>query len=113
MEWLKDHGEEEILPGFSQFTPEQLFWISSAQYKCSKLTDEELREQIRSSEYPPWAIRNNGTASSSPEFSKDFKCVQGSPMNPDWKSIKGCAYRGMIFYYNHWKRNFLRTKREG
>ena len=105
MEWLKDHGEEEILPGFCRFTPEQLFWISSAQYKCSKLTDEELREQIRSSEYPPWAIRNNGTASSSPEFSKDFKCVQGSPMNPEWKSIKGCAYRGIIFYYNNWKGN--------
>lgn len=97
MEWLKDHGEEEILPGFTQFTPQQLFWISSAQYKCSKLTDEELREQIRSSEYPPWAMRNNGTAMSAPEFSKDFKCVQGSPMNPDWKSIEGCAYRGTFF----------------
>ena len=100
VEWLKDNGEEEILPGFTQFTPQQLFWISSAQYKCSKLTDEELREQIRSSEYPPWAMRNNGTAMSAPEFSKDFKCVQGSPMNPDWKSIEGCAYRGNISVLN-------------
>ena len=95
MEWLKDHGKEAILPGLTQFTAQQLFWISSAQYKCSKLTDEELREQIRSSEYAPWAMRNNGTAMSTPEFSKDFKCLQGSPMNPDWKSIEGCAYRGL------------------
>ena len=98
VEWLKDHEKEAILPGLTQFTPQQLFWISSAQYKCSKLTDEELREQIRSSEYAPWAMRNNGTAMSTPEFSKDFKCLQGSPMNPEWKSIEGCAYRGLNFF---------------
>ena len=95
MEWLKDHEPEERLPGLSSFTPEQLFWISSAQYKCSKLSDEQLREQIRSSEYAPWSVRNNGTAMSSPEFSKDFRCPVGSPMNPEWSTIEGCAYRGM------------------
>ena len=71
MEWLKDNAAEELLPGLNM-TPQQLFWISSSQYKCSKLSDEELREQIRTSEYAPWPMRNNGTAMSSPEFSKDF-----------------------------------------
>ena len=94
MEWLKGNEVEKVLPGLSSFTPQQLFWISSAQYKCSKLTDKNLREQIRSSEYSPWSMRNNGTAMSSPEFSQDFKCPAGSPMNPEWSSIKGCGYRG-------------------
>ena len=94
MEWLKQHQEENLLPGpLSRFTPEQLFWISSAQYKCSKISNQNLREQIRSSEYAPWGMRNNGTAMSSPEFSKDFKCPVGSPMNPEWSSIEGCGYR--------------------
>ena len=94
MEWLKQHQEEHLLPGpLSRFTPEQLFWISSAQYKCSKISNQNLREQIRSSEYAPWGMRNNGTVMSSPEFSKDFECPVGSPMNPEWSSIEGCGYR--------------------
>ena len=94
MEWLKDHGTEKILPGFDAFTPKQLFWISNAQYKCSKLTDQTLRSQIRYNDYAPLAMRNNGTAMSSPEFSTDFNCPVGNPMNPEWSSIKGCGDRG-------------------
>ena len=91
---MQDHGGEEILPGFDDFTSQQLLWISSAQYKCSKLTEEKLREIVLYSEHAPFGARINGTAMGSPEFSKVFKCPVGSPMNPDWSSIEGCEDRG-------------------
>ena len=96
MAWLKENKEEKSLPGLSQFTPRQLFWISSAQYKCSKLSDQKLRDQIRFGQNAPWSMRNNGSVMSSPEFSIDFSCPVGSPMNPDWSAEKGCLAKGML-----------------
>ena len=94
VEWLKNHTDEEILPLYGAYSPQQLFWLSSAQWKCSKLTDQKLRELVLSSVYAPFGARINGTAMSSPEFSKDFNCALGSPMNPNWSSITGCKDRG-------------------
>ena len=95
MEWLKDHEPEEVLPApFNNFTQKQLFWISSAQYKCSHLTDQERKNQLTSSDYAPWEIRNIGSVMSSPEFSADFNCPIGSPMNPDWSAVEGCGAAG-------------------
>jgi len=35
----KDKLEERRLPGFEEFTPRQMFWVSYAQMYCAKWTD--------------------------------------------------------------------------
>ena len=35
----KGQKEEQRLPGFEEFTPRQMFWVSYAQMYCSKWTD--------------------------------------------------------------------------
>ena len=35
----KGQKEEQRLPGFEEFTPSQMFWVSYAQMYCAKWTD--------------------------------------------------------------------------
>ena len=48
VKWVADHkgsllgkgnDEEQRLPGFEEFTPRQMFWVSYAQMYCAKWTD--------------------------------------------------------------------------
>ena len=38
----KGNVEEKRLPGFEEFTPRQMFWISYAQMYCAKWTDNGI-----------------------------------------------------------------------
>lgn len=75
---------ERALPGMD-FSPEQLFWISSASAFCLKI-DSERREQVMnlllSDVHAPPSVRLNAAFSNMAEFSRDFHCKLGSRMNP-------------------------------
>jgi len=69
------------LPGLSDYTMEQLFYISYAQSNCKvNSTNEEYENS-----HPPSKVRVNGTVSNSKRFAKAFNCPAKSPLNPDIK----------------------------
>ncbi|XP_058790778.1 neprilysin-2-like [Phymastichus coffea] len=85
-EYEKTHEQEFGLPGLP-YTPRQLFWISAANIYCDNYRAEVLEHVINTDIHSPCEIRVNGSFSNIPEFSRDFNCPVGSPMNP----IKKCT----------------------
>lgn len=71
---------ERKLPGVD-FTPEQLFWIASAQIFCNKDRPEEFI-RLAASDQTLKRFTVLGSLQNLPEFSKDFNCSLGSYMNP-------------------------------
>lgn len=82
--WVKNNGEEPLLPGV-KYTPRQMFWVSSATVWCSKTRLEELRQLIVTDEHSPDKYRVWGAVSNMHEFAKDFQCPAGTRMNPKQK----------------------------
>merc|ERR1739844_503243 len=82
--WVQENGEEQKLPGHS-FSPRQLFWLSHAQTWCSKQRKEGLKNQILTDPHSPPEFRVNGALSNAEQFSKDWTCPLGTPMNPEKK----------------------------
>lgn len=79
--WVNKNGVEKS----PQDTPEKLFWISWAQNWCSNYPVEKLRDMIESGEHPPDKYRAIIPLRNREEFSRDFDCSLGSPMNPSKK----------------------------
>ena len=84
MEFEKDpEGAKERnmkLPGLSEYTPEQMFYISYAQRLCSNMKifyDENM--------HSPDEFRANGVLTNDKNFAKVFNCPINSPMNPKTK----------------------------
>lgn len=77
--------KEQPLPGLP-FTPEQLFWIFSAQTWCSVERLEVKKVLILTDNHALSPFRVIGTLSNSREFAKDFSCSPQSAMNP----VKKC-----------------------
>ncbi|KAB7494554.1 Endothelin-converting enzyme 2 [Armadillidium nasatum] len=86
MKWVEENGEEEMLPGLG-YTPNQLFWVASAQIWCSVFRPELLRNKIISDNHSPENFRVNGPLSNFDKFSNDWKCGANSKMNPKHKCI--------------------------
>jgi len=84
--WVKRNGQEPRLPGFSKFSPKQMFWISAGNTWCSKYRDFALERRIRTGAHSPGPFRVKGPFSNSPDFARDFQCPLGSQMNP----VKKC-----------------------
>ena len=80
--WIKQNGGEKRLPGLQQYTPEQMFWIGAAQTWCSVDRIEYMKLRILNDVHSPDKYRVIGSFSNSHEFSQDFKCASGTPMNP-------------------------------
>lgn len=80
-QWVTDNGHEQQLPGLN-FSPNQLFWISSAHVWCSKYRPETMKLRIITGSHSPVMFRVNGPLSNIEEFSKDWQCKPGSNMNP-------------------------------
>ncbi|KAF5283684.1 hypothetical protein FQA39_LY17259 [Lamprigera yunnana] len=81
--WLQRNGVEKTLPGFN-YTTNQLFWISFAQFWCSYESLNVLRAHL-ADPHPPSRFRVIGTLTNSENFAKDFNCPLNSPMNPAHK----------------------------
>lgn len=80
--WIKKNGAEMRLPGLQQFSADQMFWISAAQSWCSVDRTEFMHLRILNGVHAPDKYRVIGSISNLKEFSQDFKCKLGSPMNP-------------------------------
>lgn len=98
--FVKRHGPERTLPGFEDFSHEQLFFVSFAnvlnylwflkllttilfhQLWCSTLTPTRAKALLRDDAHSPGKFRVQGTVSNMPEFSEAFRCAPGKAMNP-------------------------------
>jgi len=75
------------LPGLTQFTPEQLFFISFGQDWCTKIRSGYAKERINIDNHSPGKYRVIGVVSNSKQFAKTFKCPANSKMNPNKKCL--------------------------
>lgn len=82
--WVKRNGPEDTLPGLN-YNQQQLFWINVAQVWCSVDTPEKYRTIITSDRHTPNEFRVNGMIRNQHSFASDFKCPEGSKMNPKHK----------------------------
>ena len=81
----KRHGVEPILPGIN-YSPRQLFWLSGARVWCNARRPAALKKQVLTDPHSPSQFRVNGPFANLKEFSQDWGCPVGSPMNP----VKKC-----------------------
>ncbi|XP_026482131.1 neprilysin-1-like [Ctenocephalides felis] len=80
--YIKENGRESYLPGFEDFTHEQLFFLSYGNLWCETSTPESSRWALED-EHCPGKYRLRGVLTNSKEFSKAWKCKLGSGMNPN------------------------------
>jgi len=79
------HGIEPKLPGLP-YTQKQLFWLAGASVWCTAMRPEALKQRVLTDPHAPARFRVNGPYRNIDEFSRDWGCPSGSPMNP----IKKC-----------------------
>lgn len=82
----QQHGTVR-LPGLSQYSPEQLFFVGFAHMWCGHSTPGALKSKLVEGVHSPNRFRVVGTLSNSKEFSEAWNCPKGSPMNPQEKCI--------------------------
>ncbi|VDD93608.1 unnamed protein product [Enterobius vermicularis] len=85
--YVKQHGEEGTLPGFENFSNEQIFFLSYAHFWCGHKKEAAAMQQISTDEHSPEIFRVIGVLSNLEEFSEAFKCSKGSPLNPDKRCV--------------------------
>jgi endothelin-converting enzyme len=73
-----------LLPGLEQFSKEQLFFISYANYRCDKPRRAQLVKRILTNEHSPDEIRILGTVANSRGFREAFKCRIKEPTCELW-----------------------------
>uniref|UniRef100_A0A0N5BEM6 Peptidase_M13 domain-containing protein n=1 Tax=Strongyloides papillosus TaxID=174720 RepID=A0A0N5BEM6_STREA len=78
-------GEEPKVPGFENFTSEQLFFIIVGRNFCEHKSDEYFDESVTDKVHTPSEIRTNVALSNYEPFSSAFKCKLNSNMNPEHK----------------------------
>ncbi|XP_058446017.1 uncharacterized protein LOC131427110 [Malaya genurostris] len=79
--YLQHNEKEPLLPGFENYTHEQLFFISYGNLWCESHTVSAAKAALDDTHCPGW-IRLKGVLSNSQEFSRTFNCKRGSQMNP-------------------------------
>ncbi|KAL4782410.1 hypothetical protein BJX76DRAFT_332717 [Aspergillus varians] len=84
--WSKrdEAHSEPHLPGLSAFSKEQLFFISYANWWCSKTTPEAAQEAIYNDPHAPKPARIIGTMANSLEFQEAFNCPNKKPTCKLW-----------------------------
>ncbi|XP_072047749.1 membrane metallo-endopeptidase-like 1 isoform X2 [Amphiura filiformis] len=80
-----NHDDYVKLPGFEDYSPEQLFFLNFAQIWCSKYRPEALDSQIDTDAHSTPRFRVIGTLHNSFDFAKAYNCPADSMMNPPAK----------------------------
>ncbi|XP_060654461.1 neprilysin-4-like [Drosophila nasuta] len=75
------NDRKNLLPGLN-YTNNQLFFISYAQFWCTDVAKEQRLINIISDSHTPSMFRVIGPLSNFDEFSKEFNCAVGTQMNP-------------------------------
>uniref|UniRef100_A0A7E4URH5 Neprilysin n=1 Tax=Panagrellus redivivus TaxID=6233 RepID=A0A7E4URH5_PANRE len=70
---------EPALPGFEEFTPEEMFFMAFASTWCND--GNEMLDP--NDEHPPGETRLKVVTQNIKEFSETFACPKNAPMNPD------------------------------
>lgn len=81
LRWTERNYVEPRLPGLN-YSPRQMFWMSAAQTWCTKYRIQAMRQRITTGVHSLGQFRVLGPLSNMIEFSEDFNCPLGSPMNP-------------------------------
>ncbi|XP_058817652.1 uncharacterized protein LOC131680955 [Topomyia yanbarensis] len=87
--YQQHNGKEALLPGFENYTHEQLFFISYGNLWCESHTESAAKAALDDTHCPGW-IRLKGVLSNSQEFSRTFDCKRGSGMNPAVDKCRIC-----------------------
>ncbi|XP_048581157.1 endothelin-converting enzyme homolog [Nematostella vectensis] len=82
--WVKQHGEEPLLPGLN-YTNDQLFFISAAQVDCGSIRPQTARKKIELGTHTLDYWRVLMEMANSYDFSSAYNCPVGSRMNPKKK----------------------------
>ncbi|XP_074596046.1 neprilysin-11-like isoform X2 [Brevipalpus obovatus] len=84
--WKNLSLDSEVqLPGLTEYTSEQLFFLQFGQIFCELSTEEGYRRTIARDLHAPGEFRVNGVLMNTPQFARAFQCPSGSPMNPPEK----------------------------
>jgi predicted metalloendopeptidase len=85
--WGNENSEvqEPALPGFQNFTSEQIFFIAYANNWCSVMRPQHIIQLINTDVHAPGRFRAQIPLRNRPEFSRAFSCPKGSAMNPENK----------------------------
>ncbi|KAH8242625.1 hypothetical protein KR032_000668, partial [Drosophila birchii] len=92
-EWSKRQNEmdsterlvdNEQLPSLN-FTAKQLFFLSFAQKNCMDIDNDAVDVLLTPDNHAPESLRVIGSLSNIHDFSHEFNCPEGSPMNPKKK----------------------------
>jgi len=78
---VENLGQEPSLPGLTQFTSEQMFFISFSQVWCEKQTPESLLGQVLGDPHSPGRFRVIGPLGNSEDFQREFNCPVDATMN--------------------------------
>ncbi|KAH8695544.1 endothelin-converting enzyme [Talaromyces proteolyticus] len=84
--WKKhdDAHPDRSLPGLTQFTKDQLFFISYSNWWCGKTTKEQAIRAIYTDPHAPKSARISETLANSREFKEAFKCPTKEPICKLW-----------------------------
>uniref|UniRef100_A0A0C9RQP0 Mmel1_3 protein n=1 Tax=Fopius arisanus TaxID=64838 RepID=A0A0C9RQP0_9HYME len=76
---------EEKLPGFEDYTDDQMFFISFAATWCQVVTPKHAEMMKHHDVHSPGHLRVIGALSNTNDFARAFQCPEGSAMNPEDK----------------------------
>lgn len=81
--YVKQLGHEEpCLPGFQNFSSDQVFFLSYAHFWCGHKKEAAALQQVLTDEHSPEVFRVIGVLSNLYEFSRAYNCPPGSLLNP-------------------------------
>jgi predicted metalloendopeptidase len=79
------HQPDVRLPGLTEYSPFQVFFIQYAQVWCEVTEPSKNKPEPHTDSHSPGKFRTNGVIVNSPQFGSLFGCPSGSPMNPETK----------------------------